>query len=99
MRADIRVCLRGGRHTRTATFDLAETDSGSNGFKVVYQAYPGETPCGLCLRADGVEPAAALGQSFGMATRIEDASHRMYRGRVTIDADTASGNGLLGCIC
>ncbi|MEU3382827.1 hypothetical protein AB0E64_38560, partial [Streptomyces caelestis] len=44
MRADLRVCLRGGRHTRTATFNLAEADSGSNGFKVVYQAYPGETP-------------------------------------------------------
>ncbi|MFC6850074.1 right-handed parallel beta-helix repeat-containing protein, partial [Streptomyces caelestis] len=44
MRADLRVCLRGGRYTRTATFNLAEADSGSNGFKVVYQAYPGETP-------------------------------------------------------
>lgn len=44
MRADLRVCLRGGRHTRTATFNLTEADSGSNGFKVVYQAYPGETP-------------------------------------------------------
>src|SRR3954469_18360394 len=37
MRADLRVCLRGGRYTRTATFNLTEADSGSNGFKVVYQ--------------------------------------------------------------
>ncbi|MCO1574155.1 right-handed parallel beta-helix repeat-containing protein [Crossiella sp. SN42] len=44
MRADLGVCLRGGRHTRTATFNLAEADSGSNGFKVVYRAAPGETP-------------------------------------------------------
>ncbi|MDQ4096902.1 MAG: hypothetical protein M3144_03400 [Actinomycetota bacterium] len=44
MRADLGVCLRGGRHTRTATFNLAEADSGSNGFKVVYRAFPGETP-------------------------------------------------------
>ncbi|WP_176929576.1 right-handed parallel beta-helix repeat-containing protein [Lentzea albidocapillata] len=44
MRADLGVCLRGGRHTRTATFTLTEKDSGSNGFKVVYQAHPGETP-------------------------------------------------------
>ncbi|MFF1610281.1 right-handed parallel beta-helix repeat-containing protein [Amycolatopsis sp. NPDC058278] len=44
MQADLRVCLRGGRYTRTATFNLSEADSGSHGFKVVYQAYPGETP-------------------------------------------------------
>ncbi|MBB5803517.1 hypothetical protein F4560_003285 [Saccharothrix ecbatanensis] len=44
MQADLGVCLRGGRHTRTATFTLSEADSGSNGFKVVYRAFPRETP-------------------------------------------------------
>ena len=44
MRATSASACAAGRHTRTATFNLTEADSGSNGFKVVYQAYPGETP-------------------------------------------------------
>ena len=44
MTADIHVYLRGGRYplTSTAVFDLQ--DSGSNGFSVIYKAYPGEQP-------------------------------------------------------
>jgi len=44
MTGDVVVYLRGGRHARTAPFDLTDADSGSNGFKVIYRAYPGETP-------------------------------------------------------
>jgi len=44
MTGDIVVHLRGGRHVRSAPFNLTDTDSGSNGFKVVYRAYPGESP-------------------------------------------------------
>jgi hypothetical protein len=44
MTGDVVVYLRGGRHARTAPFDLTDADSGSNGFRVVYRAYPGETP-------------------------------------------------------
>lgn len=44
MTDDIVVYLRGGKYKRTATFTLTEEDSGSNGHKVFYRAYPGETP-------------------------------------------------------
>jgi hypothetical protein len=44
MQSDIGVCLRAGRYTRTSTFRLSDADSGSNGHRVVYQAYAGETP-------------------------------------------------------
>ncbi|MFI1093220.1 right-handed parallel beta-helix repeat-containing protein [Streptomyces sp. NPDC020917] len=44
MTADVTVCLRGGHYTETQTFQLTAADSGSNGHKVVYAAYPGETP-------------------------------------------------------
>ena len=44
MTADIAVYLRGGNYPVTSTIAFAPQDSGSNGHKVVYQAYPGETP-------------------------------------------------------
>ncbi|MDX6765214.1 MAG: discoidin domain-containing protein [Candidatus Methylacidiphilales bacterium] len=37
------VYLRGGTYTRTSTFTLNATDSGSSGAPVVYAGYPGET--------------------------------------------------------
>ena len=46
MTGDIVVDLRGGvyRRTSTWTFNDAAGDSGHNGYRVIYQAYPGETP-------------------------------------------------------
>lgn len=48
MTGDIIVYLRGGTYALTAPFQLQENaqvhDSGSNGFNIIYQAYPGETP-------------------------------------------------------
>jgi hypothetical protein len=46
MTGDIVVDLRGGiyRRTSTWTFSDAAGDSGRNGYRVIYQAYPGETP-------------------------------------------------------
>jgi hypothetical protein len=44
MTADLMVCLRGGRYARTQTFTVTNADSGSNGHKVVWAAYPGEKP-------------------------------------------------------
>ena len=48
MTGDIIVNLRGGTYTLTSSFILRETptlhDSGTNGYNVTYQAYPGETP-------------------------------------------------------
>ena len=36
--------LRGGNYPVTSTIAFATQDSGSNGHRIVYQAYPGETP-------------------------------------------------------
>ncbi|WP_080837697.1 Ig-like domain-containing protein [Cohnella massiliensis] len=39
---DVRVILRGGTYALNDTFALDERDSGSNGYRIVYQAYSGE---------------------------------------------------------
>ncbi|UXY23653.1 hypothetical protein N8I84_36900 [Streptomyces cynarae] len=44
MAADIDVYLRGGTYRLSQAFALDASDSGQNGFKVVYAAYPGEKP-------------------------------------------------------
>jgi hypothetical protein len=44
MAANIDVYLRGGTYRLSQAFALGASDSGRNGFKVVYAAYPGEKP-------------------------------------------------------
>jgi hypothetical protein len=44
MTADIVVYLRGGNYPVTSTIAFGVSDSGSNGHRIIYQAYPGETP-------------------------------------------------------
>jgi hypothetical protein len=49
MSKDLTVYLRGGSYELTEPFALVDSaagphDSGSNGYKIVYQAYPGEQP-------------------------------------------------------
>jgi hypothetical protein len=44
MQADVVVYLRGGEYWLSRTWEFGAGDSGSNGFYVVYRAYPGETP-------------------------------------------------------
>lgn len=44
MTGDIVVNLRGGTYTLTSSFVLDESDSGTNGWRVIYQNYTGETP-------------------------------------------------------
>ena len=48
MTGNIIVYLRGGTYALTAPFQLTESttlhDSGTNGFNIIYQAYPGEIP-------------------------------------------------------
>jgi len=44
MTGDITVYLRGGMYALSAPFALDARDSGTNGFNVVYAAYPGEFP-------------------------------------------------------
>ncbi|MEO3929728.1 RICIN domain-containing protein [Micromonosporaceae bacterium B7E4] len=44
MSGDIQVYLRGGRYPVSSTIEFGPGDSGTNGYRVVYAAYPGETP-------------------------------------------------------
>ena len=44
MTADIVVSLRGGNYPVASTIAFGPQDSGSNGHRIIYQAYPGETP-------------------------------------------------------
>lgn len=44
MSGDIFVYLRGGTYNITSTITFGPQDSGTNGFRIYYQAYSGETP-------------------------------------------------------
>ncbi|CCK26032.1 hypothetical protein BN159_1653 [Streptomyces davaonensis JCM 4913] len=44
MTGDITVYLRGGTYPVTDTIEFTSSDSGTNGHRVVYAAYPGEKP-------------------------------------------------------
>jgi hypothetical protein len=44
MAGDIYVYLRGGTYTTGETLVFTSQDSGSNGYRVIYQAYPNEKP-------------------------------------------------------
>ncbi len=44
MTGDIQVYLRGGNYPVTSTIEFGASDSGTNGNRVLYSAYPGETP-------------------------------------------------------
>jgi len=44
MNGDIYIYLRGGTYNVTSTINFGTQDSGSNGYRIYYQAYPGETP-------------------------------------------------------
>ncbi|MBB5803539.1 hypothetical protein F4560_003307 [Saccharothrix ecbatanensis] len=44
MTGDIQVYLRGGNYPVTSTIEFTPRDSGTNGYRVLYSAYPNETP-------------------------------------------------------
>src|SRR5690349_8256114 len=44
MTGDINVFLRGGTYPVSSTIDFGSADSGTNGFRVNYAAFPNETP-------------------------------------------------------
>ncbi|NUT91766.1 MAG: right-handed parallel beta-helix repeat-containing protein [Saccharothrix sp.] len=44
MTGDIQVYLRGGTYPVTSTIEFTPSDSGTNGHRVLYSAYPGEAP-------------------------------------------------------
>ncbi|WP_127530110.1 sugar-binding protein [Paenibacillus kobensis] len=44
MTGDIYVYLRGGDYPVSSTIEFTPSDSGTNGYHIIYQAYPNETP-------------------------------------------------------
>ncbi|WP_432904126.1 RICIN domain-containing protein [Micromonospora matsumotoense] len=60
MTGDIQVYLRGGRYPVTSTVEFGAGDSGSNGYRVLYSAYPSETPV-----LDGGVPVTGWTQHSG----------------------------------
>ncbi len=44
MTGDIYVYVRGGNYPVTSTIQFSPSDSGTNGYRIVYAAYPNETP-------------------------------------------------------
>src|SRR4051795_11054376 len=44
MTGDINVFLRGGTYPVSSTIEFGSSDSGTNGFRVIYAAFPNETP-------------------------------------------------------
>ncbi|WP_433118372.1 RICIN domain-containing protein [Micromonospora sp. CA-246542] len=60
MSGDINVYLRGGRYPVTSTVEFGASDSGTNGYRISYAAYPGETPV-----LDGGVPVTGWTQHSG----------------------------------
>ncbi|MEV1014070.1 RICIN domain-containing protein [Micromonospora sp. NPDC049801] len=60
MSGDINVYLRGGRYPVTSTVEFGASDSGTNGYRISYAAYPGETPI-----LDGGVPVTGWTQHSG----------------------------------
>ncbi|MEV0002160.1 RICIN domain-containing protein [Micromonospora sp. NPDC050980] len=60
MTGDINVYLRGGRYPVTSTVEFGAGDSGTNGHRISYAAYPGETPV-----LDGGVPVTGWTQHSG----------------------------------
>ena len=58
MTGDIYVYLRGGDYRITSTITFGTQDSGTNGHRIYYQAYPGETPViNGATKVTGLDPA------------------------------------------
>ena len=72
MTNDITVFLRGGEYPLSSTVVFDQGDSGTNGFSVIYRAYPGEQPIltgaqritGWSLVGDGIYKAPVGGLRF-----------------------------------
>lgn len=62
MTGDIIVYLRDGTYRLERTLEFDERDSGTNGYRVIYQAYPGESPIisGECRSPVGNSMTAAF---------------------------------------
>ena len=75
MSADIYVYLRAGTHTLDSTLTLTSSDKGTNGHRIYYKAYPGETP----VISGGVSVAN---------WSLHDASKNIYRANIGTSFDS-----------
>lgn len=75
MTGDIIVYLRGGTYTLADTFELNQSDSGTNGYNIIYQNYPGEKP----VISGGAEIAG---------WSVYDSSNTIYKANVPSSFDT-----------
>lgn len=65
MTGDIVVYLRGGTYDLSGTVDFTSADSGTNGFQIRYEAYPGEKPVvSGGVKIDGWTKDAANGNLY-----------------------------------
>lgn len=102
MTGDVHVVLRGGTYRLDETLRLDGRDAGSNGYSVVWTAYPGETPVvsggtaieGWSDRGEGVWVADATALAFRqlyvdgrIATRAREPDGTYWR---TVDRDQAN---------
>ena len=98
MTADIAVYLRGGNYPVTSAISFGPQDSGTNGHRIVYQAYPGETPVlNGATRVTGWTPSsggiykAALARSTKLRNLyVNDARAAMSRKTVTSQGGTGT---------
>lgn len=67
MTGDIYVYLRGGTYTLSSSLVLNASDSGTNGYNIIYKAYAGETP------------GISGGQDLSGGWTLYDASKNIYR--------------------
>jgi len=75
MTGDIVVYLRGGTYNITSPIALDASDSGTNGYNVIYQAYPNETPI-------------ISGGTTITGWTLHDAAKGIYKASVSASLDT-----------
>ncbi|SDS22682.1 Right handed beta helix region [Paenibacillaceae bacterium GAS479] len=75
MGADIHVYLRGGVFRLTDTVEFTAQDSGQNGYNVIYEAYPGESP-------------VLSGDQTISGWELHDAAKNIYKAAAGADVET-----------
>ncbi len=94
MTDDIHVYLRGGSYRVAATIAFAPQDSGSNGHRIHYQAYPGETPIlNGAVQVSGFTPASGgvYKASLSRSTKLRNLYVNDARAALTSKTVTARG--------
>jgi len=94
MTDDIHVYLRGGTYRVAATIAFTPQDSGSNGHRIYYQAYPGETPVlNGAVQVSGFTPASGgvYKASLDRKTKLRNVYVNDARAALTSKTVTARG--------